>query len=127
VSKVVSSFMIVLSLQVVFLVQNRLECVHSFSPEALEVPDPLLPGVHGRRIEATQMAASPDRAADEAGAFQNTDVLGRGGERHPIGRRQVAYGRLPLNEPLEHGPAGRVGQGMKDRIEIDCSLFNHVV
>jgi hypothetical protein len=59
------------------------------------------------------MRATDDAPAQQPCALQDADVLGGGGKGHPEGRGQLAQGLLPVAEPAEDRPAGRMGQGGK--------------
>src|SRR5690349_14792848 len=99
-SAAISSLVIMISLFLVFRVEDLLERVQSFGPEAFEVPDPFLPGMHRRRLETAEMVATLDRASDQAGILQHTDVLGCRCQRHRMRLRESpdqhrASGELP--------------------------------
>ena len=71
------------------------------------------------------MASSFDATTDEAGAFEDADVLGRGLEGHGEGCGELADGELVRSQPAEHRPT-RV---MSERVEhFSHALFlNHAV
>ncbi len=62
---------------------------------------------------------------DEAGPFEDGQVLGDGGEGHVEGLGQLADGGVALGEALEDGASRRVGQGGEggtERSRVTCSL-----
>ena len=73
------------------------------------------------------MFPSPDIAPDEPGIFQHPQVLGDRGKRRLEGRGERGDGRFPPGEPCEHGPTGRVGEGVKDAGQLGRRTVNHMV
>lgn len=95
-------------------------------PEAFVTAQPIVRARQGARIDAAVMDASAHSSLNEPGFLEPLDVFGRGGERHAIGRCQLANGLLSLGESLEHRASGPVAERPEDEIEA-CVLFNHMV
>ena len=88
--------------------------------------DPLGAGVQRPRIEPAGVHAPLHFAADQAGALEHLDVLGGAGERDVEGRGEFADRARLARQRLQHGPSGRVGEGLEEGVEGGL-IVNHVV
>jgi hypothetical protein len=64
------------------------------------------------------MSAPLHAAAHEPGLLQHLDMLGSSGQRHVERCRQVADIARPFGQTGEHRPSGRIGQRVKDHVEV---------
>ena len=64
------------------------------------------------------MGAAAHLAPDQPGVLQRLDVLRGGGERDREGFGELADGTFAAGEFAQHAPAGRVAEGVEDRIEL---------
>ena len=96
-------------------------------PEAFVAAEPIIGARERPRVDPAVVDPSAHRALHESGSLEGLDVFRRRGERHPVGRGELAHGVFALGEPLEHGAAGVVAEGAKDEVEPCLLMFNHVV
>lgn len=79
-------------------------------------------------VEAAEMSASANLAADQAGPLERLEMLGGGGERNRKRRGELADRSLPARELAQHPPAGRIAERVEDDIEaFRRRMFNHMV
>lgn len=55
---------------------------------------------------------------DQARAFEDPQVLGDRGQRHPVGRGQFGDGGFACGEPGQNAAAGGVGQGRECGVQM---------
>lgn len=72
------------------------------------------------------MRATTDLAPDQAGLLEDLHMLGRAGEAHREGPRELANRLFTEGEAGEHPPPRDVAQRMKDVIKLRI-IFNHIV
>lgn len=85
---------------------------------------------HGRGREAAAVNAAVDLAAQQAGGFQNSQVLGDRGKRDVEWFGKFADGGLSLRETGEDGAARGIGEGVEDAIDSGAlrrRIVNHMV
>ena len=73
------------------------------------------------------MRAAANFAPDEAGIFQDFDMLGSRRERHRERLRKPPDGHLAIGKLAQHDPARRVSESVKDGVQARRLKFNHVV
>ena len=95
-------------------------------PEAFVAPEPVIGTLELARVDAAVVDASAHRPLHESGPLEGLDVLGRGGQRHPVGCGELADGQLTAGEPFEHRSARVIAEGSEDEVEVVMTL-NHVV
>jgi len=74
-------------------------------------------GLHGLRGEAAAVNAAVDLALEEAGGFENAEMLGDGGEGKGEGLGKLSDSGLALSKASENGAAGGIGEGGEGGIE----------
>ena len=99
-------------LPVVFqLAQVVVEAVEAGLPVAAVLLQPVGGVLEGFRPEAAGAPLLLAAAGDEAGAFQDLEVLGDGGETRGEGFGQLGDGGFAAGEAGEDGATGGVGEG----------------
>ena len=83
--------------------------------------------LQGSRVQMAKMRPSLDLAPDQPGILERLDVLGRGCQRNVERLRELPHGPCTAAQVVQHPAAGRIAQGMEDRIHIECLKFNHAV
>ncbi len=73
------------------------------------------------------MDAAVDFAPQQAGGFEDAEMLGDGGKGNGEGRGKFGDGGLALREAGEDGAAGGVGEGGKGGVEGRGGIVNHTV
>ena len=76
------------------------------------------------------MDAAVDFALEQAGGFEDAEVLGDGGKGKGEGLGKFGNGGLALREAGEDGAAGGVGEGGEGGVEGSggrCGIVNHTV
>src|SRR5207244_3996012 len=96
-------------------------------PKALIESEPRMRARERPRREAAQMRAAAHLAADQSGVLECLDVLRGRRERHREGLGKLAHRSFAAGEVAQHPPACGIAESMKDRIELGCFQFNHVV
>lgn len=113
-----------------FLLHFEEEIVEGLEPPLPKLPVPLRPLgdlPDGRRVKAAHVRAAGDSPPDQPGSLQHPNMLRGRREGHPQGRRQLAEVLLFARELPEDRPARRVGQGVKDAVQVRGSIQNHMV
>jgi hypothetical protein len=70
-----------------------------------------------RRLQPAWSPLRPLPSCDQARSLQYLQVLGNGGERHLEGGGKLRDRRLPIREPSQDRPAGRVGEGRERSVQ----------
>ena len=97
-------------------------------PEAAVVLDPGRCVLHRLGAQAAAMDSAVFLPRDEAGGFQHAQVFRYGGERHFVGRGEVADRCCTLAcEARENSAARGVGERSEGGIEHVSSIVNHMV
>ena len=73
------------------------------------------------------MNAAVDLAAQQAGGFEDAQMLGDGGKRHGERPGKILYGSLALRKTGQDGAAGGVGEGAEGVVQTGGGIFNHTV
>jgi hypothetical protein len=116
------------------LVENGVEALEVGGPDAAVFFEPF--GSFDERLgfEAAGAALGVLAAGDEAGAFEDFEVLGDGGLGHGEGLGEFVDGSLAGGEAGEDGAASGVGEGGESGVEavggghcITLKLYNHLV
>ena len=68
--------------------------------------------------QPADVGAALDGAADQARLLQSLDVLGRRGQRHVEGRRELAHRALALGQTAQHPATRGVSQGVEDGVKL---------
>jgi hypothetical protein len=71
--------------------------------------------------------AAIDFALEEAGGFEDAQMLGDGGERKGERLGELGDGGFTLREAGENGAAGGVGEGGEGGVERGSGIVNHTV
>ncbi len=104
--------------------------IELFFPEDAVMLDPLRRGFHGLGGQAAAVDAAVDFAREQAGGFEDAEVLGDGGKGKGKGSGEFGDGGLALRKAGEDGAAGGVGEGGKGGVEGSggrCGIVNHTV
>lgn len=115
-----------------FVFQQVVQGVKTEIPATGKLSDPILRGFEGLRAEADEVDAAFASAIDEAGAFEDAEVAGDGGEGDAERFREGGDGALWLaGEGEEDAAAGGVGEGGEDRgdaasVEVALIVNRHV-
>src|SRR5438067_237580 len=96
-------------------------------PEAFVAAEPVVGALERSRVDAAVVDAPAHRAVHEPGPLQRLDVLRGRGERHAIGRRELAHGVLTLGKTPEHRAPGVIAEGAENTVEPRRIMFNHMV
>jgi hypothetical protein len=104
----------------------RGELIELEFPEVPVVVDPLRRFSHRRRDEhgAPHAALAPN--ASQAGALEDANVLGDGGQAHVEPRGEVADRAVTGREPGDDRPPRRIGKGAEGGVEGRV-MVNHMV
>jgi len=97
-----------------------LEPVETRGPEALVPEDPASNVAKGLRVEFEGVLSAMACAADESGGFEHADVFADAGERQGERRHDVGDARRRMGEATDDRPAGGIGNGDDDAIQIAC-------
>jgi len=97
--------------------EERVEGFEAGFPVLAELLGPLDGVFEWCGVEAAEVLAAMHSAADEIRGFEDSDVLGRGGEGHFEGCGEVGEVSLAPGELADDGAAGGVGQGVEDGVE----------
>ncbi len=73
------------------------------------------------------MNAAVDFAAKQAGGFEDTQMLGDGGQGHGERRSKIFNGGFALRQAGQYGPARGVGEGAKGGVQAGGGIVNHKV
>lgn len=73
------------------------------------------------------MNAAVDLAAQQAGGFENAQMLGDGGQRHGERPGKIFYGSLALRKTGQDGAAGGVGESAEGGVQAGGGIVNHTV
>ncbi len=73
------------------------------------------------------MDAAIDFSAEQAGGFENAEMLGDGGEGHVEGGGEGFNGGFALGEASEDGAASGVGESAEGSVEERGVIVNHTV
>jgi hypothetical protein len=103
---------------------QRIELV---DPEFLVARDPGGGRLHGGGAELAAHHPAFLVALDEPGVLEHAQVLHEPGQRHVVGRRELAYREIALAKGIEDAAARRVRQGGEHGIERGASILNHQV
>lgn len=82
--------------------------------------------LHGLGSEAKAMNAAVNFPAQQAGGFQDAQMLRNGGERHAERFGEIGDFGFAESEASEDGAAGGIGEGGEGGIEAG-RIFNHTV
>jgi hypothetical protein len=99
-------------------------------PEGAVVLDPGGGGFHGLGVETAAVDAAIDFAAEEAGGFEDAEMLGDGGEGHVERGGEGFDGGFAVGETSEDGAAGGIGESREGGVKGVCSggrIVNHTV
>jgi hypothetical protein len=99
-------------------------------PEGAVVVDPGSGSLHGLGVEAAAVDATIDFAAEQAGGFQDAEMLGDGGEGNGEGCGEGVDGGFALGKASEDGAAGGIGESAEGGVEMRGSggrIVNHTV
>lgn len=102
------------------------QCVDPGFPERAVAIDPVARQDEGLSLEGDQVVTSYDSAADEAGALEDPEMFGRGGERHLEGLGELRDAGLPRAKELEQLAPDRMSESAVGSIK-GGSIFNHLV
>jgi hypothetical protein len=126
-----------LSFRRIFGLKQFFEGIKPGVPEGAGFLDPMGDFVERLGPEGHEMFSPDTPASHQAGAFQDTDVLRDGRQRHGKGLGQLRDARLVPHEPLQDRPPCRVGECRHRDIEWMHFLkslarnrqlsFNHMV
>jgi hypothetical protein len=109
------------------LLQKGCQLIQPLGPEPLIFVQPFRGLAHRRGVEPACDGPAGLAAADQSGTGQDVDVLHHRRQRHGEWFGQFADGKaVMLAQAGDQGPAGRVGEGGEDAIEIGM-MVNHVV
>jgi hypothetical protein len=95
-------------------------------PEGAILGDPVRGLVHGLRGEAETMDTAIDFAMKETGGFEDTEMFGDGGKRHPKGSGEFGDLGFAKSETSEDGTTRGIGEGAEGGIQ-GARIFNHKV
>jgi hypothetical protein len=87
--------------------------------------DPLLGLAERLRLDGAGAYPSNFFRADQAGRFQDTQVLHGSRQRHGQGPRQFAHRGRATAQPLDHGPPRGIRERLKQPIQLG-RLVKHV-
>lgn len=96
-------------------------------PEVFVEAEPFAGAGQRPGFQSADMRASAHLAADQPGLFERLDMFRGGGERHFEGFGQLADRLFAIGELAQHVPSGRIAKGVKDGVELEGVLFNHMV
>ena len=96
-------------------------------PKAAVVLDPVGGVAHRLGDEPAAVNAPVDFTVEQAGGFEDAQVLGDGGERNVKGRGELADGGLAAGQAGEEGAARGVGEGAEGGVECRERIVNHTV
>ena len=95
-------------------------------PEFAILRDPAGGLLHGLGVEAEAVDAAVNFATEQAGGFEDAEVLGNGGKRHAERFGEIGDVGFTEGETGKDGAAGRVGKGGEGGVELG-ETFNHMV
>jgi hypothetical protein len=109
--------------------QKSGESVELGFPEGAVMVDPGGGAFHGFGVEAAAMNAAVDFAAEQAGGFEDAEMLGDGGEGHSEWGGKGFDGGFAAGEAGEDGAAGGVGESGEGGVEVRSGggIVNHTV
>ncbi len=96
-------------------------------PEGAVLGDPGGGRLHGLSDEAATVNAAVDFAAQQAGGFEDAQMLGNGGKRHGERPGNVFYGSFAPREAGQDGATRRVGEGAEGGVQGGGGIVNHTV
>ena len=96
-------------------------------PQLFVAAEPFVGSRERSRVDAAVVDAPSNRAFYQSGTLERRDVLRGGGERHPVGRRQLAHSALSAGKPLQHRAPCPVAERAEDEVETGLIMFNHIV
>ena len=73
------------------------------------------------------MNAAVDLAAQQAGGFEDAQMLGDGGKGHGERPGKIFYGSLALRKTGQDGAAGGVGECAESGVQTGSRIVNHTV
>ncbi len=73
------------------------------------------------------MNAAIDVAAEQAGGFEDAEMLGDGGKGHGEWRSKTFNGGFSLREACQDSATGGIGEGPKGGVESGDGIVNHTV
>lgn len=83
--------------------------------------------MHGLGGETAAVNAAVDFAAQQAGGFEDAQMLGDGGKGHGERPGDFFYGGFTLREARQDGPARGVGEGAEGGVQPGRGIVNHTV
>lgn len=99
-------------------------------PENPVALDPTRGVQHGLGGEAATVDAAVDFALEQAGGFENAQVLGHRRQGNVERRGELADGGLPASQAGENSAAGGIGEGAEGGVEGSAGgekIVNHMV
>ena len=70
------------------------------------------------RVQLDLVNATVAAPAKQAGFFEDPQMFGNGGQRHPMGASQLGDALISAGEMGEDAAAGRIGQGSEGPVEV---------
>ena len=103
------------------LLEVIIKTIEGFFPEFSVMLHPMGHLFEGLCLEAAGAPLGVFVAGDQAGAVEDLEVPGDGGERDVEGPGEVGNGGFTVGEPRENGAAGGVGEGGEGEAErVHC-------
>jgi hypothetical protein len=109
------------------LIEITGERIELLGPELLVARHPGRGRLHRRGAELAAHHAAFLVALDEPGVLEHAQVLHEPGQRHVVGRRELAYREIALAKRIEDAAPRRVRQGGEHGIERGALILNHQV
>jgi hypothetical protein len=91
------------------------------------VLDPLRGSLHGLGDQAAAVNAAVNFTLEEAGRFEDAEMLGDGGERERERLGELGDSGFALSKASEDGAAGGIGEGGEGGVERGGGIVNHMV